>query len=89
MSSIWRERNEESFWYRALPLSLGSMAVTAGLIYNGTYCHLLETLCLCFASYIGACKEKFQRLGPEFSKDIHSGWCPVYGPLWFGTCRQR
>ncbi|XP_026878447.1 OCIA domain-containing protein 2 [Electrophorus electricus] len=37
MSSIWRERNEESFWYRALPLSLGSMAVTAGLIYNGVW----------------------------------------------------
>ncbi|KAF3835136.1 hypothetical protein F7725_027694 [Dissostichus mawsoni] len=32
---VWKECQEESFWYRALPLSMGSMAVTGGLIYNG------------------------------------------------------
>ncbi|XP_071342983.1 OCIA domain-containing protein 2 [Trachinotus anak] len=34
---VWKECHEESFWYRALPLSLGSMAVTGGLIYNGIW----------------------------------------------------
>ncbi|KAG7514686.1 hypothetical protein JOB18_040099 [Solea senegalensis] len=34
---VWKECQEESFWYRALPLSLGSMAVTGGLIYNGVW----------------------------------------------------
>ncbi|XP_038857879.1 OCIA domain-containing protein 2 isoform X1 [Salvelinus namaycush] len=34
---IWKECKEESFWYRALPLSLGSMAVTGGLIYKGVW----------------------------------------------------
>ncbi|KAM3875847.1 LOW QUALITY PROTEIN: OCIA domain-containing protein 2 [Diretmus argenteus] len=39
---VWTEWQEESFWYRALPLSLGSMAVTGGggvggLIYNGIW----------------------------------------------------
>uniref|UniRef100_A0A8K9UPN2 OCIA domain containing 2 n=1 Tax=Oncorhynchus mykiss TaxID=8022 RepID=A0A8K9UPN2_ONCMY len=31
---IWKDCKEESFWYRALPLSLGSMAVSGGLIYK-------------------------------------------------------
>ncbi|RVE73841.1 hypothetical protein OJAV_G00035240 [Oryzias javanicus] len=34
---VWKECQEESFWYRALPFSLGSMAVTGGLIYNGVW----------------------------------------------------
>ncbi|XP_028821408.1 OCIA domain-containing protein 2-like isoform X2 [Denticeps clupeoides] len=34
---IWRECQEESFWYRALPLSLGSMTVTGALIYQGVW----------------------------------------------------
>ncbi|XP_062252418.1 OCIA domain-containing protein 2 [Platichthys flesus] len=37
MRKVWKECQEESFWYRALPLSLGSMAVTGGLIYNGIW----------------------------------------------------
>ncbi|KAG7488849.1 hypothetical protein MATL_G00038770 [Megalops atlanticus] len=32
---IIRECQEESFWYRALPLSLGSIAITGALLYNG------------------------------------------------------
>uniref|UniRef100_A0A8C4WMV1 OCIA domain containing 2 n=1 Tax=Gopherus evgoodei TaxID=1825980 RepID=A0A8C4WMV1_9SAUR len=32
---ISRECRNESFWYRGLPLSLGSMLITQGLIYNG------------------------------------------------------
>uniref|UniRef100_A0AAV2KXQ2 OCIA domain-containing protein n=1 Tax=Knipowitschia caucasica TaxID=637954 RepID=A0AAV2KXQ2_KNICA len=34
---VWKDCQEESFWYRALPISLGSMAVTGGLIYNGVW----------------------------------------------------
>ncbi|KAK3542532.1 hypothetical protein QTP86_028235 [Hemibagrus guttatus] len=34
---IWKECQEESFWYRSLPLSLGSMAITGGLIYRGVW----------------------------------------------------
>ncbi|XP_039397626.1 OCIA domain-containing protein 2 isoform X1 [Mauremys reevesii] len=33
---ISRECRNESFWYRGLPLSLGSMLITQGLIYNET-----------------------------------------------------
>ncbi|KAI1886609.1 hypothetical protein AGOR_G00197570 [Albula goreensis] len=33
--AIFRECQEESFWYRALPLSLGGLAVTGALLYNG------------------------------------------------------
>ncbi|XP_076873179.1 OCIA domain-containing protein 2 [Brachyhypopomus gauderio] len=102
MRAIWRECKEESFWYRALPLSLGSMALTGGLIYRGVWKQskrfgpfpklaLAGVLgfALGKASYVGACKEKFRRLGPEFSKDIDAGWCPAFGPLWFGSCRKR
>uniref|UniRef100_A0A3Q2Z0R8 OCIA domain containing 2 n=1 Tax=Hippocampus comes TaxID=109280 RepID=A0A3Q2Z0R8_HIPCM len=34
---VWKECQQESFWYRALPLSVGSMAVTGTLIYNGIW----------------------------------------------------
>ncbi|GAA6073487.1 OCIA domain-containing protein 2 isoform X1, partial [Tachysurus ichikawai] len=37
MKQIWKECQQESFWYRALPLSIGSMAITSGLIYNGVW----------------------------------------------------
>ncbi|OCT96832.1 OCIA domain-containing protein 2 [Xenopus laevis] len=34
-AKMMKECKEESFWYRALPISLGSMLVTQGLIYKG------------------------------------------------------
>ncbi|XP_029356402.1 OCIA domain-containing protein 2 isoform X2 [Echeneis naucrates] len=73
---IWRECQEESFWYRALPISLGSMAVTGGLIYNGIwksakrfgpFPKLAVAAVLGYAvgkaSYVGNCRKKFQELG--------------------------
>uniref|UniRef100_A0A8C0UWS2 OCIA domain-containing protein n=1 Tax=Cyanistes caeruleus TaxID=156563 RepID=A0A8C0UWS2_CYACU len=35
IARIRKECKQESFWYRALPLSLGSMLVTQGLITKG------------------------------------------------------
>ncbi|XP_034036410.1 OCIA domain-containing protein 2 [Thalassophryne amazonica] len=73
---VWKECQEESFWYRALPLSVGSMAVTGGLIYNGVwqsskrfgpFPKLIVAGILGYAvgkaSYIGTCRSKFQELG--------------------------
>ncbi|XP_043985063.1 OCIA domain-containing protein 2 [Gambusia affinis] len=73
---VWKECQEESFWYRALPLSVGSMAVTGGLIYNGVwkssarfgpFPKLAVAGLLGFAvgkaSYVGTCRSKFQELG--------------------------
>ncbi|XP_004067609.1 OCIA domain-containing protein 2 [Oryzias latipes] len=73
---VWKECQEESFWHRALPLSLGSMAVTGGLIYNGVwksskrfgpFPKLAVAGLLGFAvgkgSYIRTCQSKFQELG--------------------------
>ncbi|NP_001089286.1 OCIA domain containing 2 L homeolog [Xenopus laevis] len=34
-AKVMKECKEESFWYRALPISLGSMLVTQGLVYKG------------------------------------------------------
>nr|XP_057929881.1 OCIA domain-containing protein 2 isoform X2 [Doryrhamphus excisus] len=34
---VWKECQEQSFWYRALPFSLGSMAITGALIYNDVW----------------------------------------------------
>ncbi|XP_028821407.1 OCIA domain-containing protein 2-like isoform X1 [Denticeps clupeoides] len=76
---IWRECQEESFWYRALPLSLGSMTVTGALIYQGVWKTSVRfgpfpKLALAGivgfavgkASYLSTCREKFQKLGPDF-----------------------
>ncbi|XP_060772022.1 OCIA domain-containing protein 2 isoform X2 [Neoarius graeffei] len=94
---IWKECQQESFWYRALPLSFGSMAITGGLIYNGVWKQSkrfgpFPKLALAGiigylvgkASYMGTCREKFQRLGPEFSKGFGPGWGPGFGPPFFG-----
>ncbi|XP_033936864.1 OCIA domain-containing protein 2 [Pseudochaenichthys georgianus] len=75
---VWKECQEESFWYRALPLSMGSMAVTGGLIYNGVwqsskrfgpFPKLLVAGILGFAvgkaSYVSTCRNKFQEVGIE------------------------
>ncbi|KAK9518922.1 hypothetical protein VZT92_021688 [Zoarces viviparus] len=78
LRKAWKECHEESFWYRALPLSLGSMAVTGGLLYKGIwnsskrfgpFPKLAVAGVLGFAvgkaSYVGTCRSKFQGLGLE------------------------
>ncbi|XP_036437356.1 OCIA domain-containing protein 2 [Colossoma macropomum] len=93
---VWKECQEESFWYRALPLSLGSMAVTGGLIYNGVWKQSkrfgpfpklavagILGYAIGKASYIGTCREKFQKLGPEFTNGYGPGWGPGFGPPGF------
>ncbi|KAG7316755.1 hypothetical protein KOW79_020296 [Hemibagrus wyckioides] len=102
MKQIWKECQEESFWYRALPLSLGSMAITGGLIYRGVWKQSkrfgpFPKLALAGivgyavgkASYIGTYKEKFQKLGPEFNKGFGPGWGPGFGPAFFGGHGHR
>ncbi|XP_056270947.1 OCIA domain-containing protein 2 [Pseudoliparis swirei] len=78
LRKVWKECHEESFWYRALPLSLGSMAVTGGLIYQGVWnaskrFGTLPKLAVAGvlgyavgkASYIRTCRSKFQEIGFE------------------------
>ncbi|XP_051929098.1 OCIA domain-containing protein 2 [Hippocampus zosterae] len=85
---VWKECQQESFWYRALPLSVGSMAVTGTLIYNGIwktskrfgpFPKLAVAGILGFAvgkaSYMSTCRRKFQELGPGIE--------PPFGP-WSG-----
>lgn len=78
VKKVWKECQDESFWYRAVPLSVGSMAVTGGLIYNGVwkaskrfgpFPKLAVAGILGFAvgkaSYFGTCRRKLQDLGIE------------------------
>ncbi|XP_068124451.1 OCIA domain-containing protein 2 isoform X2 [Hyperolius riggenbachi] len=72
MRKIMKECKEESFWYRALPLSLGSMIATQGLVSSGYLTAnkrfgSLPKLALAGVlgfmigkvSYIGTCQKKF------------------------------
>ncbi|KAJ8397503.1 hypothetical protein AAFF_G00437790 [Aldrovandia affinis] len=92
---IFRECQEESFWYRALPLSIGSLAITGGLIYNGVllpskrfgpFPKLAVAGILGYilgkASYMRTCRDKFQRLGFEpFRPGFRPGfWGRGFGP---------
>ncbi|OCT99487.1 hypothetical protein XELAEV_18005268mg [Xenopus laevis] len=57
--SVFRECNEESFWYRSLPISAVSMIVTQGLVSR------VAGICGYLAgkvSYMKTCQEKFKRL---------------------------
>ncbi|KAM3937262.1 OCIA domain-containing protein 2 [Leptodactylus fuscus] len=77
-AKIMKESKQESFWYRALPLSITSMAVTQALIYNGYLSKnkrfgSLPKLALAGAlgfvvgkiSYMGTFQKKFEKLGVE------------------------
>uniref|UniRef100_A0A673NCF9 OCIA domain-containing protein 2-like n=2 Tax=Sinocyclocheilus rhinocerous TaxID=307959 RepID=A0A673NCF9_9TELE len=95
IKQIWKECQYESFWYRALPLSASSMAVTGGLIYSGVwkkskrFGYFPKLLCngLCIvgyavgkAAYVGTCREKFNnKLGPDFAKGF-GPTPPGFGP---------
>ncbi|XP_073673098.1 OCIA domain-containing protein 2 [Garra rufa] len=95
IKQIWKECQYESFWYRALPLSAGSMAVTGSLIYSGVwkksnrfgyFPKLLLAGIVGYAvgkaSYVRTCREKFNnKLGPEFAKGFGP---PGFGP---GGCK--
>ncbi|XP_029443781.1 OCIA domain-containing protein 2 isoform X2 [Rhinatrema bivittatum] len=76
VAKIIKECKEESFWHRALPLSLGSMMVTQGLVYKGYLASnprlgSLPKVALAGVlgfvlgkiSYMGECQEKFHRIG--------------------------
>ncbi|KAL9852184.1 OCIA domain-containing protein 2 [Geothlypis trichas] len=76
VARIIKECKQESFWYRALPLSLGSMLVTQGLISKGIFSasprfgpfpKMAIAGILGFAigkmSYMGECQKKFHKMG--------------------------
>uniref|UniRef100_A0A8C8E8F0 OCIA domain containing 2 n=2 Tax=Otus sunia TaxID=257818 RepID=A0A8C8E8F0_9STRI len=76
IARIRKECKKESFWYRALPLSLGSMLVTQGLVSKGIFSanprfgalpKMAIAGVLGFAigkiSYMGECQKKFQQIG--------------------------
>ncbi|XP_068797045.1 OCIA domain-containing protein 2-like [Struthio camelus] len=76
IAKIREECKKESFWYRALPLSLGSMLVTQGLVSKGIFSasprfgslpKVAIAGVLGFAvgkmSYVGECQKKFQKAG--------------------------
>ncbi|KAF7248373.1 OCIA domain-containing protein 2 [Varanus komodoensis] len=80
---------EESFWYRALPLSLGSMLVTQGLLANGVFKphpkfgslpKLAVAGVLGYAvgtmSYIGTCQKKFTNAGFQMFGPGQKRSCP-------------
>ncbi|XP_056346304.1 OCIA domain-containing protein 2 isoform X2 [Oenanthe melanoleuca] len=60
IAKILKECKQESFWYRALPLTLGSMLVTQGLISKvaGFLGYAIGKM-----SYMGECQKKFQKIG--------------------------
>ncbi|KAM7167353.1 OCIA domain-containing protein 2 isoform 1-T1 [Macrochelys suwanniensis] len=85
---ISRECRNESFWYRGLPLSLGSMLITQGLIYNGflssnpRFGSLPKIafagafgLAIGTMSYIRVCQRKFQSIGVQPFGPEHKRHC--------------
>ncbi|XP_056413857.1 OCIA domain-containing protein 2 isoform X2 [Hyla sarda] len=97
-SKIIKECKEESFWYRALPLSVTSMLATQALIYKGYLSKnirfgSLPKLALAgflgFAigkiSYAGTCQKKFEKLGAQnpFEAGFGPGMGAGFGPGFF------
>ncbi|XP_064274265.1 OCIA domain-containing protein 2 [Passer domesticus] len=94
IARIVKECKQESFWYRALPLSLGSMLVTQGLISKGIfsasprfgpYPKMALAGVLGFAigrmSYMGECQKKFQKIGI-------APFCPKQKRKCHHTCQE-
>ncbi|XP_061439290.1 OCIA domain-containing protein 2 [Rhineura floridana] len=88
LAKIRQQCKEESFWYRALPLSLGSMLITQGLVANGvlkpnpklgSFPKIALAGALGFAigtmSYIRTCQKKFEDAGLQ-----------PFGPGWKRHC---
>ncbi|XP_036189459.1 OCIA domain-containing protein 2 isoform X2 [Myotis myotis] len=82
ISKIIRECQEESFWKRALPFSLGSMLVTQGLVH-----HVAGILGygLGKASYIGVCQSKFHSLDDQLRG---AGFGPGHNRHCLLTCEE-
>ncbi|XP_062991867.1 OCIA domain-containing protein 2 [Elgaria multicarinata webbii] len=89
MRKIRQQCKEESFWYRALPLSLGSMLVVQGLLAKGVLKPNLKfgfvpKLALAGAmgyaigtmSYIRTCQKKFENAGFEMFGPGRKRQCP-------------
>ncbi|XP_005998626.1 OCIA domain-containing protein 2 [Latimeria chalumnae] len=88
VNKIIKECKEESFWYRALPLSITSMAVTQGLVYQGVLSRsqrfgslpkVVVAGILGFVigkiSYFGVCRKKFHDMGIQpFGPGIGQGF---------------
>ncbi|XP_069833714.1 OCIA domain-containing protein 2 [Dendropsophus ebraccatus] len=98
-AKIIKECKEESFWYRALPLSVTSMVATQALVYNGylsknkrfgSLPKLVLAGFLGFAigkiSYFGTCQKKFEKLGAQspFEAGFVPGMGGAFGPGFFG-----
>uniref|UniRef100_A0AAY5EK64 OCIA domain-containing protein n=1 Tax=Electrophorus electricus TaxID=8005 RepID=A0AAY5EK64_ELEEL len=63
----FQECNRESFWYRCVPLSITSMAITQFLILRGVLFSVFIVAGVCGyiagnISYMKNCQEKFKRL---------------------------
>ncbi|XP_075051597.1 OCIA domain-containing protein 2 [Mixophyes fleayi] len=97
-AKIMKECKEESFWYRALPLSLGSMLATQGLIFKGYLSQSkrfgsLPKVALAGVlgfvigkiSYVGTCQKKFEKTGMQdmFEGGFMPGVAGCYGPRFF------
>ncbi|XP_030047225.1 OCIA domain-containing protein 2 [Microcaecilia unicolor] len=89
VAKIIQECREESFWHRALPLSLGSMMATQGLVYKGYLSSnprfgSLPKVALAGVlgfiigkiSYLGVCQEKFHKIGVQ---PFGLGYGPRFG----------
>ncbi|GCC24688.1 OCIA domain-containing protein 2 isoform X1 [Chiloscyllium punctatum] len=88
VGKIIMECKSESFWYRALPLSIASMLATQGLVYKGILSPskrfgsipkvaLAGVLGFVVGkiSYVGACRQKFQNAGfPPFGTAFPYGF---------------
>uniref|UniRef100_A0A8C1HNF3 OCIA domain containing 2 n=1 Tax=Cyprinus carpio carpio TaxID=630221 RepID=A0A8C1HNF3_CYPCA len=87
IKQIWKECQYESFWYRALPLSASSMAVTSGLIYSGTISNW--TVDSKAVSWTGVWK-KSKRFGyfPKLLLAAVVGYA-VGKASYVGTCREK
>ncbi|XP_040274815.1 OCIA domain-containing protein 2 [Bufo bufo] len=95
---VFKECKEESFWYRALPLSVTSMIATQALIFQGYLSKnirfgSLPKLALAgflgFAvgkiSYFGTCQKKFEKLGVQnpFEAAFAPGMAGGFDPGFF------
>ncbi|XP_072107936.1 OCIA domain-containing protein 2 isoform X1 [Mobula birostris] len=88
IANIIMECKKESFWFRALPLSLGSMLVTQNLVYKGILSPskrfgsipkvaLAGVLGFVIGkiSYIGACRKKFENVDfQHFGNKVPRGY---------------
>ncbi|XP_051889546.1 OCIA domain-containing protein 2 isoform X2 [Pristis pectinata] len=92
IAKIIMECKRESFWFRALPLSLGSMLVTQGLVHKGILSPskrfgsipkvaLAGVLGFVIGkiSYMGVCRKKFQNVDfQHFGNKLPRGYMKFF-----------